>query len=189
MQKKLTKFYKKEYLYSFILQQILGLQNWFAIIFIVYKFGYNYLGTFLFLNSLVSFIHIFSNYGAEEYLSVKTSLLKKNAKKILLNLIFFSISISCILYVLGLIIFKLYMENNLLFFIIIGLNSLYSFCLLIDVFVITTNKSKLFLISKIISVIIFFLAITLFYKKIDFEIFLFIFTFSNIFLCIILFRT
>jgi len=145
-------------------QIIIPIWNWIFIIIITKNFGLEETGTFLLLLSYVNFSWIFTNYNSDNYISIKSSILKKKFNNIFRNIIFLSFLLSFLIYVAVVIFFSIFSSKLNINFLILSLNIFFGVYYLFQYYFIGLDKPKYFFYRKFF---LYFVSICLliFYNK------------------------
>ena len=143
-----------------LIQTIQGLISWIIIFYLGKNYGLSNLGSYLLIVSIVSVFQMIGNFSSEDYIISKATLLKKNSKLLLLNIIFISIIFNLLIYFL--LLYLLLNNELLIFYSILGLNGIFGFNVLVENHFIGLRKvNKIFNIKFILSLIFIILLILL----------------------------
>ena len=144
-------------IYFIGLQTCMGLYNWLIILIIVDQYNLEILGKFLFVISFTFLAHMLGNFAADDYIVSKASLLKKNAKKILSHLVFISLFINLLVYIIFSLFFYFISPEYFDYYIILGLNNFFGFIILDESYYIGLNDPKKIFFFKVLTIILFFI--------------------------------
>jgi O-antigen/teichoic acid export membrane protein len=167
-------------IYFIGLQTCMGLYNWLIILIVVDQYNLVILGKFLFVISFTFLAHMLGNFAADDYIVSKASLLKKNAKRILSHLVFISLFINLLVYIIFSLFFYLISPEYFDYYIILGLNNFFGFIILVESYYIGLNDPKKIFFLKILTIILFSILIILFKNKITLIELFILFTLCNL---------
>ena len=167
-------------IYFIGLQTCMGLYNWLIILIIVDQYNLEILGKFLFVISFTHIAHMLGNFAADDYIVSKASLLKKNAKKILSHLVFISLFINLLVYIIFSLFFYFISPEYFNYYIILGLNNFFGFIILVESYYIGLNDPKKIFFFKVLTIILFSILIILFKNEITLIELFILFTLCNV---------